>query len=170
MKTITGVLICLSTFFISAQETLVQNDIKGMLGYNQQQITSLGEAFAEEQYGWRPAEGVRSVGEVLLHVAGANYYFTTKLGFAPPEDVNVMTIETITGKENILAIVKKSFEFALAHIGEVNSADFSKELDLGFTKMDELSTMLLILDHSGEHKGQLIAYARSNGITPPWSK
>ncbi|MCJ7467586.1 MAG: DinB family protein [Maribacter sp.] len=170
MKTIASVLICLSTFFISAQENIVQNDIKGFLGINQQQITSLGEAIPEAQYGWRPAEGVRSVGEVLLHVAGANYYFASKLGFAPPEDVNIMTIETITGKENILAILKKSFDFVQDNLGQVSSADFSKEIDLGFAKMDELSTMLLILDHSGEHKGQLIAYARSNGITPPWSK
>jgi uncharacterized damage-inducible protein DinB len=170
MKTIVSALICLSTFVISAQENIVQNDIKGLLSYNQQQITSLGETFTEDQYGWRPAEGVRSVGEVLLHVAGTNYYITSKLGFAPPEDVDLMGIEKITGKENILAILKKSFDFVQAHFSEINSADFSKEIDLGFMKMDELSSMLLILDHSGEHKGQLIAYARSNGITPPWSK
>ena len=170
MKTIASALICLSTFFISAQETIVQNDIKGLLGYNQQQITSLGETFSEEQYGWRPAEGVRSVGEVLLHVASTNYYITSKLGFAPPEDVNIMTIETITGKAQILATLKNSFDFVQAHLGELSSENFAKEVDLGFMKMDELSCMLLILDHSGEHKGQLIAYARSNGITPPWSK
>ncbi len=155
---------------MSAQETIVQNDVKGLLGYNQQQITSLGEAFSEDQYGWRPAEGVRSVGEVLLHVASTNYYITSKLGFAPPEDVDIMTLEKITGKEQILATLKNSFDFVQAHLGELKSANFANEVDLGFMKMDEVSCMLLILDHSGEHKGQLIAYARSNGITPPWSK
>jgi len=49
------------------------------------------------------------------------------------------------------------------------SGSFREEVHFGFAKMNRLSGLLVILEHNGEHKGQLIAYARSNGIVPPWS-
>ncbi len=169
MKKLVTLLICVSSFFAMAQDDIVQANIKGLLDNNQNQITSLAQAFSEEQFNWRPSDGVRSVGEAILHVASANYYLVSKLGFAPPEDVNIMTLEKITGKDNVVSELKKSFDFVHKHIGQVKTADFSKEVDLGFAKLSTLSTLLVVLEHSGEHKGQLIAYARSNGITPPWS-
>lgn len=153
-----------------AQDTMVQSTIQGMLTYNQGQVISLAEAFSEEQYDWRPAEGIRSVGESLLHIAGANYYLASKLGFAPPEDVDMMNIEKIKGKENVLAALKKSNEFILEKMTMVENDKLGEEVDFGFGKFSRLSGLLIILEHNGEHKGQLIAYARSNDVTPPWSK
>jgi uncharacterized damage-inducible protein DinB len=170
MKTLLTIFSCLFTFVATAQDQVVQSNLKGMVSHNQEQIASLAEAFSEDQYDWRPAEGIRSVREAILHVAGANYYLASKLGFPPPEDVDMMEIGHITGKENVIAALNKSFEFILDKIGQISSDDFEKEVDLGFAKMNKLSAMLVILDHCGEHKGQLIAYARSNGVVPPWSK
>ncbi|WP_422083856.1 DinB family protein [Ulvibacterium sp.] len=153
-----------------AQDTMVQSTIQGMLTYNQGQVMSLAEAFSEEQYDWRPAEGIRSVGESLLHIAGANYYLASKLGFAPPEDVDMMNIEKIKGKENVLAALKKSNAFILEKMTMVENDKLGEEVDFGFGKFSRLSGLLIILEHNGEHKGQLIAYARSNDVTPPWSK
>lgn len=169
MKKGFAVLLFLVATFTYAQDDIVQNSIKTMLAMNQDQVVSLGEAFSEDQYDWRPAEGVRSVGESLLHVAGGNYYLASKMGFAIPADVNMETLEKIEGKENILAALKKSNEFVLEKIALVDNDKFSEEIDFGFAKMNGLAGLLSILEHNGEHKGQLIAYARSNGITPPWS-
>lgn len=163
-------LFIIATTTIYAQEDMVQNSIKGMLSFNQGQVTSLAETFTEEQYDWRPSEGVRSTGESILHVAGSNYYLASKLGFPPPADVDMMNIEKIKGKDNILAALKKSNEFILEKVGMVESDKFGEEVDFGFGKFNRLSGLLIILEHNGEHKGQLIAYARSNGVTPPWSK
>jgi len=99
-----------------AQENLAQSTIKGVLTGNQAQVVQLAEAFSEDQYNWRPAEGVNSVAEALLHVAGANYYLASKMGFAPPEDVDMMGLSKITGKDNIIAALKKSNEFVLDKI------------------------------------------------------
>ncbi|MGB5275154.1 MAG: DinB family protein [Flavobacteriaceae bacterium] len=161
-------LLCLT--FVSAQDEMVQQSVTALLSNNQGQITSLAEAFPADKYDWRPAEGIRSVGESLLHVAGGNYYIASKLGFAPPEDVDMMNIEKIQGKENIIAALTKSFEFVKDKLGTVETSTLGNEVDLGFAKANVLSTMLIILEHSGEHKGQLIAYARSNDVVPPWSK
>ncbi|WP_299535075.1 DinB family protein [Ulvibacterium sp.] len=170
MKKFTVFAMFLTAVVTYAQDTMVQSTIKGMLTYNQGQVISLAEAFSEEQYDWRPSEGIRSVGESLLHIAGANYFLASKLGFPPPEDVDMMNIEKIKGKENVLAALKKSNEFILEKMTMVESDKLGEEVDFGFGKFSRLSGLLIILEHNGEHKGQLIAYARSNDVTPPWSK
>ena len=161
---------CFTVFLASAQDQVVQSNITGMLGFNQGQIAALAQEFTEEQYNWQPAEGVRSVREVILHLASANYYIASGLGIAIPEDIDMQGVEQITGKENVIAALNKSFEFIKEKLNQIPSSEFEKEVDLGFMKTSKLSAMLIILDHSGEHKGQLIAYARSNGVVPPWSK
>jgi len=156
--------------FSYAQEELAQNTIKAVLAGNQSQVIQLAEAFPEEKYDWRPAEGINSVGEALLHVAGGNYFLASRLGFAPPKDVDVMNLGKITGKENIIAALKKSNEFVLENITKVEDETLKDEVDFGFMKSNKLGGLLAIMEHNGEHKGQLIAYARSNNVVPPWSK
>ncbi|MEP2687733.1 DinB family protein [Maribacter dokdonensis] len=153
-----------------AQDGLTQSSIQAVLTGNQLQVVQLAEAFPEEKYDWRPAEGISSVGEALLHVAGANYFLGSKLGFAPPEDVDIMGLSKITGKENIIAALKKSNEFVLKNITKVEDGTLDEEVDFGFMKSNKLGGLLAIMEHNGEHKGQLIAYARTNGVVPPWSK
>ena len=170
MKFLVSIFMCLSAFFATAQDQFVQNNITGMLGYNQGQIAALAQEFSEDQYNWRPAEGIRSVREVILHLTSANYYIASGMGITIPDDVNMQTIEQITGKENVIAALNKSYGFITDKLNQIPSADFKKEVDLGFMKTNMLNAMLILLDHSGEHKGQLIAYARSNGVVPPWSK
>lgn len=153
-----------------AQDNLTQSTIQGVLAGNQSQVVQLAEAFSEEQYDWRPMEGVNSVREALLHVAGANYYLASKMGFPPPEDVDVMGLGKITGKENVIAALKQSNAFVLEKVAMVKSDQFNEEVDFGFAKMNKLGGLLAVMEHNGEHKGQLIAYARSNGVVPPWSE
>ncbi|MGD1945603.1 MAG: DinB family protein [Croceivirga sp.] len=150
-------------------DMMVQGTIKGILQQNQGQVIQLAEAFSESQYDWRPMEGVNSVGEALLHVAGGNYFLGAKIGIAPPDDVDMMNLSKITGKENIIAALKKSNEFALDVVTKVESGEFGEEVDFGFAKFNKLAGLLVIMEHNGEHKGQLIAYARSNDVVPPWS-
>jgi len=137
-------MLALSCVAMQAQDNVTQSTIVGVLTGNQAQVIQLAEAFSEEQYNWRPSEGVNSVGEALLHIAGGNYYLTSKMGFAPPEGVDMMGLGKITGKDNIIAALKKSNAHALENL-------------------------LAIMEHNGEHKGQLIAYARTNDVVPPWS-
>ncbi|WP_339841744.1 DinB family protein [uncultured Maribacter sp.] len=169
MKKILLFALLFSGAFSYAQEALTQNTIKAVLTGNQSQVIQLAEAFPEDKYDWRPTEGVNSVAEALLHVAGGNYFLASKLGFAPPEDVDVMALGKITGKENIIAALKKSNQFVLDKITKVEDGTLNEEVDFGFMKSNKLGGLLAIMEHNGEHKGQLIAYARSNGVVPPWS-
>lgn len=170
MKSLCLTLLFMTTVTCYAQDNLTQSTIQGVLTHNQGQVVQLAEAFSEQQYDWRPTEGVRSVGESLMHVAGGNYYFASKMGFAPPEDIDMTSLDKITGKENILDALKKSNAFVLEKIMMVDNTELAEEVDFGFAKMNKLAGLLSIMEHNGEHKGQLIAYARSNGVTPPWSE
>lgn len=170
MKKLAILAMLLTTVITYAQDNLAQATIKGVLTGNQGQVVQLAEAFSEDQYDWRPSEGVSSVGEALLHVAGANYFLAMKMGFPPPDDVDMMAIGKITGKDNIIAALKKSNEFVLSKIMMVENDDLNTEVDFGFAKMNKMGGLLAMMEHNGEHKGQLIAYARSNGVVPPWSK
>lgn len=170
MKNISTLILLFACLLGYSQQELSQKSIVGMLEMTQGQIAALTEAFDESQFNWRPAEGIRSTGETVLHVAAANYYIGMKLGFSPPEDLNIMELESITGKEAILEAYNKSAEFIRGKIMEVDPTSLGAEVDLGFMKTSKLSALLVVLEHTGEHKGQLIAYARSNGVTPPWSQ
>ena len=170
MKKLTVILFAIFTSVAFAQEDVTVPTIQGMLGQVQGQVTQLAEAFSEEQYDWRPEEGVRSVRESILHVAAANYFLASKMGYAAPEDVDFMTMEAnITGKDNVLEALKQSNAFIMEKIGMEESAKLGEEVDFGFAKFNRLAGMLIVLEHAGEHKGQLIAYARSNNVVPPWS-
>ncbi len=172
MKKLTLLALCLVTFATLGQEdTTVQNSLTGMVTFVQGQLVQLADAFDEAQYDWRPEEGVRSVREAILHTASANYFLASKMGHASPENVDWMGMEkNITGKDNVIAALKASNEFILGVIAKEEAAKFNEEVDFGFMKLNRLSGLFAVLDHNAEHKGQLIAYARSNGVVPPWSQ
>lgn len=171
MKKILTSFMLLLTLYIGAQhDPMVQQTIKTVLMQNQNQLLQLAEAFDTSQYNYTPMEGVNTVGEVLLHVAGANYFLGSKMGFTPPDEVDLMNLNSINGKENIIKALKESMVFAQNCIEQVEVSQLNHEVDFGFTKANLLGGLLMIMEHNGEHKGQLIAYARSNGIVPPWSR
>jgi len=66
----------------------------------EKKIRALAEAIPEEKYGWRPAQGVRSVAEVFAHIAGGNYFLASLTGVATPADVP-KDLEQLTKKSEI---------------------------------------------------------------------
>ncbi len=130
----------------------------------------LAEAIPDEKYVWRPAEGVRSVSEVLLHVAGANYGFPAAIGVPVPAGIDMRTFEkSTTDKAKVIALVKASFAHARQSVEKLTEADLAKPIKLFGRDTQAREAMLVMSHHMHEHMGQLIAYARVNGIVPPWT-
>jgi len=131
-------------------------------------LVDLAEAIPADKYGWRPAEGVRSVSEALVHVAGANFFLASALGVAPPENLSRDMEQTITGKDEVLELLQKSIEnVAAAADGE---HDLDEEIEVFGQTMKKRDVFFIIAGHCHEHLGQTIAYARSNDVAPPWSQ
>jgi len=156
--------------FAQIPDQAVQKETIAFLGFNEQAITSLAKAIPEDKYGWKPADGVRSVREVLLHVAGGNYFLLMNMGIAPPPTIDLMGMEKMEAdKDKILEILQASFKHVSDNLLSFKDSQLSEKVKFPWAEMTRHAACFLLIDHTGEHKGQLIAYARSNGIVPPWS-
>jgi uncharacterized damage-inducible protein DinB len=160
----------------SADKTVPSYDMKAQaiedLKDLQKKYTDLAQALPADKYTWRPGTGTRSVSEVFLHVAGANYGIPTMItGMAPAQGYKKDGFETsTTDKAAIIEQLNKSFAYAIASVQSMSNADFAKpEKKLG-PDANSGDVIYLLVTHNHEHLGQSIAYSRINGVTPPWSK
>ena len=135
----------------------------------EKEILALAEAVPAEKYSWRPAEGVRSIGEVYMHIAGANYLIPSFAGVKIPDGISPGMEKTVTDKAAIIEALKKSFAHLRNAIAATKDADLDKPVK--FFGMDSTvrGLYLVAANHEHEHLGQSIAYARMNGIVPPWT-
>lgn len=138
--------------------------------YFEGRYTQLAEAIPADKYTWRPAAGVRSVAEVLLHVAGANQGLPGMAGVKPPAGFTMQGYEaSTTDKAKVIAELKKSFDHIRSAASAMKDADADKPMKVFGMDMTGRSFSFFMARHLGEHLGQLIAYARVNGVVPPWS-
>lgn len=131
----------------------------------------LAEAVPQDKYTWRPAQGVRSFAEVFLHVAAANYGLTGFIGTAPPAEVSPQGLEaSTTDKAAIVRHLRDSFAHFRRTIEAFPEADAERMVRwFAPPQVTARNFLYFISDHNGEHLGQAIAYARMNGVVPPWS-
>lgn len=133
-------------------------------------FVDLATAVPADKYSWRPAEGVRSIGEVFLHIANANYNIPNLIGAPLPAGFDPKTFEkSTTDKAQIIDALNKSFASAHAAIDAMTNADFNKPLPKLGPDANYGDVIYLLVTHAHEHLGQSIAYARTNGIVPPWT-
>ncbi|HEX9705288.1 MAG TPA: DinB family protein [Gemmatimonadales bacterium] len=142
----------------------VRGDLIAQLDDAGNKLAQLAQAIPQDKYSWRPAPGVRSIGEVLMHVTSANYFFAGSVGGrATPPDT------TISDKRQVAEHVKGAFAHARSVIAGMSDADLDKPTTLMGRPYTYRSVLLLTVTHAHEHLGQMIAYARANAVTPPWS-
>lgn len=127
----------------------------------------LAGAMPASKFSWRPARGVRSVSEVFMHVAGGNYYTAAAVGGKPLAGEAEM--EQIVEKERVLDALRKSFELLRTTLLNSTDADLDRTVKVFGTDMSARAAFMTAVNHLHEHLGQSIAYARMNGIAPPWS-
>jgi uncharacterized damage-inducible protein DinB len=141
------------------------------VSYYEQRYTRLADAIPPEKYNWRPAEGVRSIGEVYMHIAAANYAFARMLGTPPPGGVDTKAlISSSNDKTKVIQALKDSFAHFRNAILAIKDSELDKEIKTPRGQMTIRGAFFLVTGHFGEHLGQSIAYARSVGIVPPWTE
>jgi uncharacterized damage-inducible protein DinB len=136
----------------------------------QQKFVDLAGAIPQDKYAWRPEPGVRSIAELFLHISAANYNIPHMLGAPLPAGFDGKTFEkSTTDKTQIVAALNKSFGIAIAGVQGMTNADFAKlEPKLG-PQANDGDVIYILVTHAHEHLGQAIAYARANGVIPPWT-
>ena len=134
-------------------------------------LVAIAEDWPEAKYDYKPTPAVRSFAEQLLHVAGANYFFTdTALGKpVGQEDLPRGKYKT---KADVVTVLKKSFADGAAAIQQKGDAGLATTVKHPFAnQMAHLSSIGWDLaEHGGEHYGQLVLYYRMSGQVPPESR
>jgi len=144
-------------------------EVLGQLAFAEKRITDLAAAVPADKYSWRPAEGVRSVGEVYVHIAGSNYFFGTFLGVKPPMKMDPDMEKKVTDKAEIAKLFKPSFDHLRSVVLHLSDKDLDKTTKMFGMPSTYRNVLVTAIGHIHEHLGQSIAYARMNGVVPPWS-
>jgi uncharacterized damage-inducible protein DinB len=149
-------------------------DISGV----EEKVMALAKAMPDSAYAWRPGPGVRSTGEVFQHVAADNYFMPALMGKTTPKEIGITkeykTAEAWEKKKMdraaVMTELTKSFEFLKSSLTSTTAAQLDAPLDVFGQKSTTRGLWISTATHLHEHLGQLIAYARTNKVTPPWSK
>ncbi|MDX1439142.1 MAG: DinB family protein, partial [Rubricoccaceae bacterium] len=171
------VLVAAWTLPVSAQGS--NAEVIGLINMAEEKVASLAEAMDDEQWAYRPMEGVRSTSEVFMHIAAANYFIPSLMGVAPPEDfpvtmgpegpVGMEEYEAISDREEVTAELADSFDHVRAALDGVPADRMDDEMNVFGMTMTVRGFCIFIGTHLHEHLGQLVAYARANEVVPPWS-
>ncbi len=140
-------------------------------------VLSLAKAMPAEKYSWRPGPGVRSVSEVYIHIANGNRLLLGLMNGMPPREDFMKLVasnehreKTLTGKAQVVADLEASFKEVHSALDAAGDADLSKSIKVFGADTTPRGVYMIVSNHVSEHLGQSIAYARTNGIVPPWSR
>jgi len=144
---------------------------------SESKVMALAKTVPEEKYSWRPAPGVRSFGEVFVHIASGNQIML-KLAVSAPSDEEVYKaiaeqtkLEKQTfSKDRIIEMLTESFAAVRKSLESARPGTLARNANFFGTTTTTRGILVNLDVHIAEHLGQAIAYARMNGITPPWSK
>ena len=153
-------------------------------------LDQISQAIPANKYGWRPGEGVRSVSEVYVHIANGNFLLLSLTGVKLPAEYfpNLPTDakgkpdmkaafkrmgeleKTITDKDAVTRMLKSSLDEVRDRFSKLTVAELDQPADFFGERTTVRRIYLRIFAHVNEHYGQSVAYARVNGIVPPWSQ
>jgi len=141
------------------------------IAYYEQRFTRLAEAIPADKYSWRPAEGVRSIGEVYMHIVAANYGLAKALGTPIPAGIDTKAImASANDKAKVVQALKDSFAHFRSAVLAIKDSDLDNAQKLFGRQTTVRGAFIMITGHLGEHLGQSIAYARQIGVVPPWTE
>lgn len=170
MKTLLLFLMMIATPLHAQYEGLWEG-YDGEWAHVSKQLIALAEATPADKFPWRPAPGVRSTSEVYMHIALANFYLLSVTGPPMPPDIKSVDMEkTVTSKADVIAFLQRSLDAVKTARAQLKPGDLQRKVKVMNKEATVDGMYLRIIVHDNEHMGQLIAYARMNGIVPPWSK
>ncbi len=158
--------------------TVVTDLLRDVAGVKEKMV-GLAEAMPEGTYEWRPAEGVRSVVEVYKHLASDNYLLAAAAGREAPQATGIRGDDYGTSvafearamtKAEAVAALSASFDHAADAIRATSAERLGQTVQVFGGSMTVQALWVMMVTHMHEHLGQAIAYARVNGVVPPWSR
>jgi uncharacterized damage-inducible protein DinB len=166
--TVALALAVLSPGSLHAQDGPVVSSLKGLHDITTRFLTSTADLVSEDLYAFQPTEEVRTLGQILAHVANAQYLFcSAATGEPSPNSENFE--ETRTTKAEIMDALTEAFAYCDGVYANMSDEDGATMRQLFGQEMAASAVLAFNSAHNYEHYGNLVTYMRINGITPPSS-
>jgi uncharacterized damage-inducible protein DinB len=149
----------------AAAPVTIQAALANDVGTLSDKFTGLAKAMTGK-YDWRPGTGVRSVAEVFNLIVSENKMLTGVLTGAPAAGRG----NPITEPAELQDALRSSYAALKQAVAGLSDSDLKTPVKLFGRDLTKQGAALLLIMDQHEHLGQSIAYARSNGVVPPWSK
>ncbi|HLK65871.1 MAG TPA: DinB family protein [Bryobacteraceae bacterium] len=149
-------------------------DLKTASGYPkmvQQQVTDWIEGAAakmpEAEYAFKPDPAVRSFGQIIGHIADANYLFCSSVlkEDNPSKDIE----KTKNTKPDLTSALHGAFAYCSRAYGALTDANANEIVESFGQERNKLGILWFNASHNLEHYGNLVVYMRSKGVIPPSS-
>ncbi len=151
----------------AAQNPMVQS-LQGLFDVTKQNIMATAEMLDDDVYAFRPTDEVRSTGEILAHIANAQFAFcSAAAGEASPNGENFE--ETRTTKSRIIDALEAGFAYCEGVFAKTTDAQAGGSANLFGGSNTVAGILAFNSAHNYEHYGNLVTYMRINGIVPPSS-
>ena len=152
-----------------AQDTSLSATTKLMYGVmKDQRLIASAEKMPAERYGFKPADGVRTYGQIIGHIADMQYTFcAVALGEKNPA---LRVEQTKTSKADLVAALKDAVTYCDRAYDAMTDATALEKVKLGPNEMPRVSLLTTNMAHASLHYGNLVTYMRMNGIVPPSSE
>ena len=142
----------------------------GQFNSSMSKFIALAEAMPADKYAWSPGPGVMSVAKVYAHVAHYNYrYPSQNMSVALPAGLRMDTLEAVATKAQVVALLRQSADYVRTAVKQMPESQLAGQTRLYGRDVQRWAVLFQLLAHMNEHLGQSIAYARMNGVVPPWS-
>jgi uncharacterized damage-inducible protein DinB len=141
---------------------------KGLYSFLSSAVVRAAEKMPEENYSFKPTPDVRSFGQLVGHVADANYMFCSQAsGEAnPSKDIE----KTKTSKADLVTAIKDAVAYCDKAFDGMTDAKGSQMVKLFNFNLARITLFSLNTAHTDEHYGNMVTYLRLKGIVPPTSE
>ena len=134
-------------------------------------LIAMAEDFPEDKYGYKPAPESRTFKANLVHVSASMYYFTDIAESKKPRYQDSYAGDDLKDKAAVVAFVKKCVSDGADEIKKKGDKGLQQAVNDGGPHLDPLYDLAYgLVEHSGEHYGQLVVYYRINGLVSPESR
>jgi uncharacterized damage-inducible protein DinB len=136
-------------------------------------LIAIAEDLPEDKYDYKPNPDSRTFRAVLIHVSASMYYFTDPAQSKKPryaDDPKPADLK-INSKADLVAYVKQCVKDGADAIKAKGDKGMSEAVNAGGPRLNRVGDLAYgLIEHSGEHYGNLVVYYRNNGLVPPESR
>jgi uncharacterized damage-inducible protein DinB len=166
MKIVLSTALSLYAATALAQSPLIK-DTKALYEMTKTNITKAAAKMPEQNYSFKPTDAVRSFGQLIGHVADAQYFFC---GTAKGERPAPVGAEKMTSKEQLQAALNKAFAYCDAVYDSMTDATMVQTAKFLGAERTKLSILNFNTSHNNEHYGNIVTYMRLKNLVPPSSE